>query len=132
MASVSGLVSTAIDRSQLPPAVQIQLDKLKGFNFDKQAVLTIGPKFPAATPDIAVIMDFAVGIEILLRHEYLASDSPFIQELGGKLKAYLDQVSMAKDASETLQSFELNMVTKPTTAFEQQILAALVTSLQNK
>jgi hypothetical protein len=59
-----------------PASVQQQLKNLEPFTLE-QAALTIGPKFSYATPDVAIVADFAAGIQILIKHGYLSADFSF-------------------------------------------------------
>ncbi len=95
-------------------------------------MLTLGPKFVPDTPDLAIAADFATGLDVLVRNNYLSADSVLIRELRSKLKTFISQaISSADVPAGSATKFSAKTNASPATLFEGQILTAFRVSVES-
>jgi hypothetical protein len=119
-------VGSELDQLNVPNQVMAQLAALQRSGFNRQKVLTIGPKFEPDTPPIAIAADFAHGIDVLTRNGYLDVNSTFVKQASQQLGAYLMGAQSAGDISaREYIGPAISITANPAPGLEAQIYQAL-------
>jgi hypothetical protein len=118
-------------RADLPRQVLEQAAPMLQPTHNSQTVLTIGPRFSAATPTLRIAADYHFAISRLVRHQQLDGSSPAVREalqvLGHYLKSASEQPHDTPLESWVGPSLVFNAV--PQRGLEADVLNAMRLSL---
>ena len=123
---------TPVLGNEIPLIVREQAQPMLRYN--RQPVLTIGPRYPEDAPMIEVVAGFHSGIAMLVRYGRLARTSPGVIEALGQLKGFLEYAeavySVAGDVrSDEMTGPKLVFRESPQGGVEAEILESMKLSL---